>query len=66
MSGAHAAALAELAAAFPRERLVVDPERLEAYGRDESDLGTFPPDLAVLPESAEEIQAVLAVASPER
>ena len=66
MSGAHAAALAELAAAFPRERLVVDPERLEAYGRDESDLGTFPPDLAVLPESAEEIRTVLAVASRHR
>ncbi len=66
MSGAHAAALAELAGVFPRERLVIDPERLEAYGRDESDLGTFPPDVAVLPESAEEIQAVLAVASRHR
>lgn len=66
MNGAHAAALAELAAAFPRERLVVDRERLEAYGRDESDLGVFPPDLAVLPETAEEIRTVFAVASRHR
>ncbi len=66
MSGPHAAALAELAAAFPRERLVADPERLEAYGRDESELGVFPPEVAVLPETAEEIRTVLAIASRHR
>ena len=27
------------------DRLARDPERLEAYGRDESDLGDFPPDV---------------------
>ena len=66
MSGA-AAAKEELAAAFPKERLVAgDPERLEAYGRDESDLGTFPPEVAVLVESAEEVRTIFAVASRHR
>jgi glycolate oxidase len=60
-------ALAELRAAFPAERLVAGhAERLEAYGRDESDLGTWPPDVAVLVESAEEIRTIFAVASRHR
>jgi glycolate oxidase len=59
-----AAAVAELAAAFPAERLVAgDPERLEPYGRDESELGTHPPDAVVLVESAEEVRTVFAVAT---
>ena len=65
MSGA-AAAVSELASTFPPERLVVDPERLDVYGRDESDLGAFPPDVAVLVESAEEVRHVFAVASRHR
>jgi glycolate oxidase len=60
------AAVEELRAAFPPERLVVDPERLEPYGRDESDLGTFPPDAAVLVTSAEEVRRVFAVATRHR
>ncbi|BDG06796.1 FAD-binding oxidoreductase [Anaeromyxobacter oryzae] len=60
------AAIAELEAAFPRERLTLDREKLEAYGRDESDLGTFPPDLAVAVESAEEVRTIFAVASRHR
>jgi glycolate oxidase len=62
-----AAALAELSAVIPRERIVAgDAERLEVYGRDESDLGAFPPDAAVLVESAEEVRAVFAAASRHR
>ncbi len=67
MSGAVAEALAELRRAFPPERLVrEDAERLEAYGRDESDLGVFPPQVAVLVESAEDVRSVLAIASRHR
>jgi glycolate oxidase len=61
------AAIAERAAAFPKERLVLgDADRLEAYGRDESDLGAFPPDVAVLVESADEVRTIFAVASRHR
>jgi glycolate oxidase len=63
---ALAAALAELEAAFPRDRLVADRERLEAYGRDESDLGTFPPDVVVLAATAEDVRKVFAVATRHR
>jgi len=67
VSAANAAALADLRAAIPPDRLVTgDPERLEAYGRDESDLGTYPPDAAVLVESAEEVRAIFAIASRHR
>jgi glycolate oxidase len=67
MTPAAAGALAELRAAFPAERLVLaDPEKLEAYGRDESDLGAFPPDAAVLVESAEEVRTIFAIASRHR
>ena len=60
------AAVEELRAAFPPERLVVDAERLEVYGRDESDLGTFPPNAAVLVTSAEEVRRVFSVATRHR
>lgn len=39
-----------------------DDERLEDYGRDESGLGLFPADCAALCKSAEEVDAVLALA----
>ncbi len=65
-AAARAAAIAELRAAFPAERLALDPEKLEAYGRDESDLGTFPPDVAVLVETAEEVREIFAIASRHR
>ena len=39
-----------------------DDEQLEDYGRDESGLGLFPADCAVLCQSAEEVDAVLALA----
>ena len=60
------AAAADLRALFPPERLVLDPERLEAYGRDESDLGTWPPDVAGLVCSPAEVQQVFAVATRHR
>ena len=66
MTGPTTRALDELSRAFPAGRLVSDPERLEAYGRDESDLGAFPPDLCVLVESAGEIREVFAIASRHR
>ncbi len=39
------------------------PERLLDYGRDESDLGSFPPEAAVLCESRDEIALVLRLAA---
>ena len=67
MSAPRDAALAELAARFPPGRLVTgDRDRLEAYGRDESDLGTYPPDAVVLVASAEEVRAVFEVATRHR
>ncbi len=67
MSAGLAAAVVELRAVFPASRLVVDDaEKLEAYGRDESELGTFPPDVVVLVESAKDVQEVFAVASRHR
>jgi glycolate oxidase len=66
MTSPMRAALTELEGAFPRDRLTVDREKLEAYGRDESDLGVFPPDAAVLVETAEEIRTVFAIASRHR
>jgi len=60
------AAAAELRAALPPERVVVDADRLEPYGRDESDLGSFPPEILVLARSTEEVRGVLAVARRHR
>lgn len=53
-------------AALAPGRVQVDPEQLEPYGRDESDLGTHLPELLVLPESSLEVQRVLAVAARHR
>jgi glycolate oxidase len=60
------AAVGELRDAFPPDRVVLDPARLEEYGKDESDLGTFPPDVAVLVTSAADVQKVFSVASRHR
>jgi glycolate oxidase len=64
--GGASRAIAELERAFPRERLVLDGERRETYGRDESGLGARPPDVVVQVERAEEIQAIFAVAARHR
>jgi len=61
-----AEALQEILTAFPGRHVVRERERLEEYGRDESDLGTFPPEVAVLPESAEDVRRLLAIASRHR
>jgi glycolate oxidase len=66
MAAPFASAVAELRDAFPPERVVLDPSKLEAYGKDESDLGTFPPDVAVLVTSAPDVQKVFSIASRHR
>jgi glycolate oxidase len=63
---ALASSVDELRAAIGADRVQVDRDRLDPYGRDESDLGAFPPDVLVLPESARDVQAVLAIASRHR
>jgi glycolate oxidase len=60
------AAIDALRAAVGPQHVTVDPDRLDAYGRDEADLGVFPPDVAVLPDGAEEVRRVLAVAARHR
>ena len=63
---AMAAAVRDLREAFPEGRLVLDAERLAEYGKDESDLGVFPPGVAVRVESAEEVRTIFAIASRHR
>jgi glycolate oxidase len=63
---ALAAAAEELRAALAPSRVVVDAERLLAYGRDESELGVFPPEVLLLPESTAEVQAVVRAAARHR
>jgi glycolate oxidase len=60
---APAAWLDELVRALPPGRVLLDAEAREPYGRDESDLGTFPPEAVVRAESAEDVQAVLRLAT---
>jgi len=66
VSALSPAALADLRAALPGQALVLDAEAREAYGRDESDLGTYPPDVVVRVERAEDVRAVFAVAARHR
>jgi glycolate oxidase len=67
LSAARQAAVADLVRAFPRERLVLeDAEKLAGYGRDESELGVFPPDAVVLVDGAEDVQRVFGIASRHR
>ena len=49
-----------------RARVLKGPEKLEPYGRDESGLGRFPPECAVLCESADEVALVLRVAAERK
>jgi glycolate oxidase len=49
-----------------RERVLRTPEALEPYARDESPLGVFPPDAAVLCQSRAEVELVLRVAAEHR
>jgi len=61
-----AAAAAELARALSPDRVHRDPERLEPYGRDESELGSWPPEILALPLSAEEVSRAFGVARRHR
>jgi glycolate oxidase len=47
-------------------RVLQGPEARETYGRDESGLGVFPPDAAVLCESREQIELVLRLAAEHK
>ncbi len=66
MSDPHilAAAIEELRSASAH--VVLETDKLEAYGRDESDLGVYAPEVLVLAESAQEVQRVFAVATRHR
>jgi glycolate oxidase len=67
MSEAIRRAVAELAARLPQGRLLSgDADLLEPYGRDESDLGSFPPGAVVRVEDEADVQAVFEVASRHR
>ncbi len=66
MSAGRAEVVAALRRVFPADRLLLDPERREVYGRDECDLGSRPPDAVVLAERAEDVQAVFAIAARHR
>src|SRR5262245_18620538 len=46
-----------------RERVLRTPEALEPYATDESKLGVYPPDAAVLAESRAEVGLVLRLAA---
>ncbi|HET9595878.1 MAG TPA: FAD-linked oxidase C-terminal domain-containing protein [Anaeromyxobacteraceae bacterium] len=59
-------AVEALRGAIAPERVVVDRERLEPYGRDESELGVYPPEVLVLAESAADVQRVLEIATQLR
>jgi glycolate oxidase len=58
-----ATAVEALRAAVAPGRVVVDQDRLEPYGLDESGLGRHPPEILVLAESAADVQRVLEVAA---
>ena len=61
-----AAAVDELRSALAAERVVVDREKLEAYGRDESELGVYPPEVVAFVEGAEEVRRIFAIATRHR
>ena len=58
--------LEALRAAVGAAHVVVEPERLEPYGRDETEALWFSPDVAVLPGSTAEVAAVLRLAHEAR
>ncbi len=47
-------------------RALRTPEQLERYGKDESDLGAFPPEAVALVQSVEEAQEVLRLAAADQ
>src|SRR6266545_131824 len=61
-----AAAVDELRSAVAPDRVVVDEEKLQAYGRDESELGVYPPEVVAFVEGAEEVRRIFAIATRHR
>ncbi len=55
-----------LAGELGANRVLRDEERLEAYSTDQSGLGRFPPECAVVATSAEEVELVLRLAAEHR
>lgn len=47
-------------------RALRDPDALEPYARDESGLGSFPPEAVALPESVEEVRELLRLCALDR
>jgi glycolate oxidase len=60
------AAVEELRSVLGPGRVLLDPEKLLSYGRDESGLPAYPPEVVVLAESARDVKAVFAVAAARR
>jgi glycolate oxidase len=58
--------LAELRATSPGVDVTCDPSTLAPYGRDESDLGDFPPQALVRAASTAQVSAVLGLATKHR
>lgn len=48
------------------EAVIVDPDLLATYARDETEALAFPPDVAVLPVSVEQVEVVMRLAFEER
>ena len=60
------ALLDSLRAAVGATHVLVEPERLEPYGRDETEALWYPPDAVVLPGSTADVAAVLRLAHEAR
>ena len=58
--------LRALAGLLGEEGVVADPDRLAAYASDETEALVYPPDVAVLPRTVEQVEAVLRFAFEER
>lgn len=63
VEGRHRRALVE---ALGEGAVVADPDRLATYARDETEALVFPPDLAVLPATVDQVEAVLRIAHEAR
>ncbi|HSM12981.1 MAG TPA: FAD-binding oxidoreductase [Thermoanaerobaculia bacterium] len=58
----HVGALRDLLGA---DAVLAEPDRLEPFARDETEALRFPPDVAVLPSTPEQVAAVLRLANEE-
>lgn len=53
-------------ASIGEDAVLQDYERLPEYGADKSRVGTFPPDVVLLPESEEQVSAILRLAQEHK